>query len=199
MKKPAANGTIVYQRQHSRGPTLPQLNAIDLLAAGKTDKETAELLNLSRTCVTKWRLYDPVFQAALNQRRAEVWSAGADRLRSLIPKALDALGEELEKPGSPNRKKAAGEVLRLVPLSGALAIGPTDAEEIVRRMVEELRRQARGAMDDFVDETERGLPPFDRHLAETRRALEKRLQEPEAEVQPTSHPPAADGNVESAG
>ena len=37
MKTPTANGTPVYARQHSRTPTLPQLNAIDLLAAGKTD------------------------------------------------------------------------------------------------------------------------------------------------------------------
>ena len=48
------NGTIVYQRQHKRGLTLPQLNAVDLLASGKTDKETAELLNLSlRTVETQ--------------------------------------------------------------------------------------------------------------------------------------------------
>src|SRR3954471_21019948 len=102
-----ASGTAVYQRQHKRGPTMPQLNAIDLLAAGKTDKETAELLNLSRTCITKWRLYDPVFQAALNQRRAEVWTVGINRLRSLIPKALDVLAEELENRDSPHRLKAA--------------------------------------------------------------------------------------------
>ena len=42
---------------------------------------------------------DPVFQAALNQRRAEVWAAGADRLRGLILKALDALAGELDGPG----------------------------------------------------------------------------------------------------
>ena len=69
------NGTVVYQRQHKRGLTMPQLNALDLLASGKTDKETAELLKLSRTCVTKWRLYDPLFQATLNQRRGEIWGA----------------------------------------------------------------------------------------------------------------------------
>ena len=68
------NGTVVYQRQHKRGLTMPQLNALDLLASGKTDKETAKLLNLSRTCVTKWRLYDPLFQATLNQRRGEIWA-----------------------------------------------------------------------------------------------------------------------------
>src|SRR5215831_4625697 len=132
-----ANGTAVYQRQHKRGLTMPQLSAIDLLVSGKTDKETAELLSLSRTCVTKWRLYDPVFQAALNIRRAQVWGSGIDRLRSLIPKALDALADELENRDSPNRLKAAGEILRLAQLpADALKTGPTDPEEIVRRIVE---------------------------------------------------------------
>jgi hypothetical protein len=94
--KTKANGTPVYARQHSRTPTLPQLNAIDLLAAGKTDTETAAALELHGTTVTKWRLYDPVFQAALNRRRAEIWGAAADRLRSLVPKALDVLAAALK-------------------------------------------------------------------------------------------------------
>jgi hypothetical protein len=91
------NGTPVYTRTHKRGLTLPQISAIDLLVSGKNDTETAELLRLSRTCITKWRLYDPIFQAALNRRRQEVWGSGIDRLRSLIPKALDALTDEVEK------------------------------------------------------------------------------------------------------
>src|SRR5262249_8998674 len=47
----------------------------------------------ARPTVTKWRLYDPVFQGALNQRGAEVWGSGCDRIRSLLLKALDTLGE----------------------------------------------------------------------------------------------------------
>jgi hypothetical protein len=43
-----------------------QQSAVELLAAGKTDKQTAETLSLPVERVTKWRLYDPVFQAALN-------------------------------------------------------------------------------------------------------------------------------------
>jgi hypothetical protein len=177
-----ANGTPVYARQHKRGLTLPQQNAVDLLASGKNDTETAEQLNLSRTCVTKWRLYDPVFQAALNQRRAEVWGAGIDRLRSLIPQALNVLADELEKPDSPNRFKAAGEILRLAQLpAGALGIGPTDAEEIVRRVVEERRQQAHGPLDDFLDDG-KGLPRFGQHVEEVWQELEARAAEPDEPV-----------------
>jgi hypothetical protein len=75
-----------------------------------------------------------VFQAALNQRRADVWGSGIDWLRSLIPKALDALAEEMETHDSPNRLKAAGEVLHLArlpddanrhPTSSGAGPGPT--------------------------------------------------------------------------
>jgi hypothetical protein len=56
--------------------------------------------------MTKWRLNSPALQAALNRRRCEDWGPGIDRLRSLIPKALDARAEELEHKDSRNRVKA---------------------------------------------------------------------------------------------
>jgi hypothetical protein len=177
------NGTVVYQRQHKGGLTMPQLNAIDLLASGKTDKETAELLDLSRTCVTKWRLYSPIFQAALNQRRVEVWGAGIDRLRALIPKALDALAEEMEDRESPNRLKAAVEILRLAEMSASgKQIGPIEPEDIVRQIVKDRRQQAPGQLDEVL-EGGKGLPPFKQHLADTWRELEERANEPDEESQ----------------
>jgi hypothetical protein len=178
MPTPTANGTPVYARQHSRTPTLPQLNAIDLLAAGKTDQEAADLLKLHRTTVTKWRLYDPVFQSALNRRRAEVWGAAADRLRSLIPKALDVLAELLNGHGSV-RFKAAVQLLKLAPpTGGAMAIGPDDADEIVRRIVRARRRAASDALDEQFDD-DPDLPDVDEHVEQVWRELEARAQEPE--------------------
>jgi hypothetical protein len=177
MNKPTANGTPVYTRQHSRTPTLPQLSAIDLLAAGKTDQEAADLLQLHRTTVTKWRLYDPVFQAALNRRRAEVWGAAADRLRSLIPRALDALAAALEDPAHPGRLKAAAELLRLAaPTGTALAVGPTDPEEIVRGITRARRNAAPGVLDGLLDH-DKNLPPLEQHVAEVWAELEARAQE----------------------
>jgi hypothetical protein len=174
-----SNGTPVYARQHKRGLTLPQQSAIDLLASGKTDTETAELLGLSRVAVSKWRLYDPVFQAALNQRRAEVWGAGCDRLRALVPKALDALADELDNKDNPNRLKAAVEVLKLAQLpAGKAGIGATDAEEIVRGVVVTRRDRARGPLHDFAEDG-KGLPPFDEHIRDTWSELEALAHEVE--------------------
>jgi hypothetical protein len=178
------NGTPVYTRQHKRGLTLPQQSAIDLLVTGKTDTEVAELLRLSRTCVTKWRLYDPVFQAALNRCRAEVWGQGIDRLRALIPQALDALAEELQRADSPNRFKAALEVLRLARLPGGTAgIGPDDPEQIVRGVVKARRDRVPGWSDRAFEEG-KNLPPFERHVEETWRELEDLANEPDEAAAP---------------
>jgi hypothetical protein len=166
-----------------RALTGPQLEAIDLLAAGKTDREAAAGLHLPRTCVTRWRLYDPLFQAELNRQRAELWSAAIDRLRSLVPKALDALAAELEDRESSGRLKAASAVLRLAQLpSGSVGIGPSDPGELVRQVVTERRKGARGVLADLL-ERDKGLPPFEQHLADTWRELEALASEPQEPIQ----------------
>lgn len=136
----AAKATPVYARLHAKGLTLLQQNAVDLLALGKNDTEVAMLLGLHRTTVSKWRIYDPAFQAALNRVRAETWGVGLDRLRSLILEALNVIAETMSDPESPDRLKAAQALLKLVPLTPeSFDPGPGDADEIVRRQVVERR------------------------------------------------------------
>lgn len=59
------------------------------------------------------------FQAALNSRRSEVWGTAVDRLRSLLPKAVERLETELDGP------QGWRVALRLVDLVG-LATGLPD-------------------------------------------------------------------------
>lgn len=58
----------------------------------------------------------------MNQRRAEIWSAAADRLRALLPVALQVLEEELQ---GVNRLRAAVAIARLAAIP-VQDIGPTD-------------------------------------------------------------------------
>jgi hypothetical protein len=89
-----------------------------------------------------------------------------------VPKALDALADELDNRDNPNRLKAAVEVLKLAQLpSGAAGIGSTDAEEIVRGIVLTRRGRARGPLDDLV-EINKGLPTFEKHMRDTWDELE---------------------------
>jgi hypothetical protein len=90
--------------------TAQQQRAIDLIAAGSRDSEVAEDLGVNRTTVWRWRHHDANFQAELNLRRYELWQASTERLRSLVPCALDAIAEELE---GPRRLRAAATILDL--------------------------------------------------------------------------------------
>jgi len=78
-----------------------QQRAIDLLALGQTDAEVAERVGATRITVAEWRLYDPVFVAALNHKREEARSASPRESRvaehpsdaSPLPCASGSIGE----------------------------------------------------------------------------------------------------------
>jgi hypothetical protein len=117
--------------------SVAQLNAVDCLAGGQNDRETAAAVGVSRQTVTGWRRHNPFFQAALNARRREVWGGAADRLRALLPRALTVVEEALAADPDP---KLALEVLKLAGLGdlvrrGEEAVGPDDPEAIVEQLV----------------------------------------------------------------
>jgi hypothetical protein len=102
--------------------------AIDLLAGGKTVTETAAAVGVSRQTVSEWLNRSAVFRAGLNERRQELWAANTDRLRALLPDALEALAGELR---GGDRLKAAALVLRACGAYGLAApLAPTDPEEV---------------------------------------------------------------------
>jgi Homeodomain-like domain len=121
----AAAATSRYKR--AGGPTDQQFNAIDLLLQGRTDQEVGDAVGVHRVTVTRWRNYDVRFQAELNRRRREAWETTLDHLRTLLPKATQALEEELTE-GS-GRLQAS---LALIRMSGVLTAqngrSPLDAD-----------------------------------------------------------------------
>ncbi len=144
--------------------SVEQRNAIDLLVTGKTDAETADVVGVSRQTVCGWRNHHPGFIAAMNTRRAEVWGTSTDRLRALLPKALDCLEGAIT--GETPDWKAAAKVVELAglhrhepaaPNLGALSFGATDVEGVIEA---EVRKCRRDHVADFLDggrptETER--------------------------------------------
>jgi hypothetical protein len=108
--------------------------AVELLVAGATDQEVANELGVHRVTVTRWRLYHPAVQAAINQQRKDLRTVQQQRLEALTSKALDALDEELDKPGV-FRARLALQVLRLQvsheSRESVESIGPTDPNFII--------------------------------------------------------------------
>ena len=170
MSKAIAIATKCHTTLQRATLSVAQESAIDALASGKKDAEAATLVGVNRVTVTRWRLYSPHFQAALNERRQAIWVASLDRLRSLVPLALEAVADELANPASPNRLQAAFGLLKLVPLVplvplGVVASGPTDPDEIVRRIVDHQRRTNREPLDSLIDRS-KGLPALDDHVGQ---------------------------------
>lgn len=57
----------VAKPDKSRQLSVQQLNAVELLILGKSDREVAEQVGVTRQTVSGWRLHDPFFQAELNR------------------------------------------------------------------------------------------------------------------------------------
>ncbi len=115
--------------------SIEQQNAIDMLVLGKSDREVAEAVGVSRQTVCGWRLYHPQFQAELNLRRRAIWGAAVDKLRSLVPKSLEILEQALDRSDDP--AKIALGILKLAGLDGSRTgnlgsylIGSSDAVAI---------------------------------------------------------------------
>ena len=56
-----------------------------------------------------------VLRAALNRRRLELWNEQSDRLRGLIPKALDCVESFLEGGSPADKLRASLGILRATP------------------------------------------------------------------------------------
>lgn len=187
MTTSAKTPATTYARSNAHGLTLMQQNAVDLLAAGQNDTETAEELNLNRVTVTRWRLYSPEFRAALADRRAAIWGAAADRLRALLPKAIDELAEALDEADMPDRINVALALLKLAGPLPPVPAEPPDPEDIVRQIVELERDRIRTSCDDALDAMN-GLPAYIEHMETVR----KRLVRMSALADKEPAPPPAD-------
>ena len=157
-----------------------QLAAVDLLAAGRNDTETAAAIGVNRVSVTRWRCYGPQFRAELARRRSDIWGSAAARLQALIPKAIDTLAAALENGPPEDRPALALTLLKLVPPPAA-PVGSTDPEEYVQADCEREREEFRTVFDEMSDDAE-GLPGYAEHLERVR----KRLSELEADTEAVS-------------
>jgi hypothetical protein len=107
--------------------TVTQRNAIDVLITGLSDQETADLVGVERSTVTRWRLYHPAFQAELESQRAAVWGTAKEKLRSLVSDAVELLGDLMQSPevNYSDRIRIALELIKIVKLGeGIVPRGP---------------------------------------------------------------------------
>lgn len=108
--------------------TPAQWVAVEALASGTSVTTAAEAASVSRQTVSDWLNHNAQFQAAVNTRRQELWRESSDRLRALVPQALDVLSDWMK---SHKGLDAAVHVLKAAGLYGLSAPAePTRADEI---------------------------------------------------------------------
>lgn len=131
-----AHMATTQQRSRQVELTDEQVRAAALVAQGKTASEAAEELATDASRVTAWQR-SAHFVAEVNRQRHATWTAAQDRLRGLVPRALETLEEALRQ----GDVRAAVEVLRAVGLYGKVdaPAGQTDPELV---MVEQARTWA---------------------------------------------------------
>jgi hypothetical protein len=121
-------------RQHVTTLSIKQQNAIDLLALEHCDLFVADKVGVARQTVNKWRLYHPQFKAELGRRREEIWAFSADKIRLLIPQAIDIVERSLDDPKNPDRLKLAVEILKQSGIFATLKSRQlTDADDIINQ------------------------------------------------------------------
>jgi len=82
---------------HSEPLSPAQLNAIELLAQGSSDTDTAKAVKVSRQTIHAWRTGNAAFREALEQTREELWKESRNQLRSLAGKAIATLKKAVEE------------------------------------------------------------------------------------------------------
>ncbi len=109
--------------------------ASTLYLAGQSDTDVAQAVGVTWQTRWEWRRQHPVFMAELERRRVEVWRQPQERLRSLLSKAVENIGQAVES----GDLKASIEVLKAVGMYGdgtMYAIGDQDPEKLIRRQAE---------------------------------------------------------------
>ena len=136
--------TFKLMQERSEAPKLTpeQLNAIDLLILGKTDREVAEAVGVRRETVTKWHK-NPFFSAELSIRREELWSDAKLRLKSLAHEAVNVLTRGLSSQDEKVAMTAAVHVLKTVGIYGEAKqdFGPDTPEEAVWKQAKKTKLQ----------------------------------------------------------
>jgi hypothetical protein len=142
--------------------TTEQENTIDALLTGKSDREGAEIVGVSRWSVQQWRTSHPLFMATLAQRRETLFSGAVDRLRSLLSKALDNIAGALDE----GDVTSSFALLKVTGVHGFCPpTGEMDAQKIFDDIVMRLLAQ-----EKIPDQHDFLLDPLRNHAKDARRA-----------------------------
>ena len=146
----------LWDRSPAPQLTPEQLNAIDLLILGKTDREVSELVGVRRETITKWHK-NPFFIAELNSRREALWKDSKLRLRALATEAVNVLTNGLHSEDEKIAISAAVHILKTVGLYDvegkiSITLPKTPEEAVWAQALEDNTNSIKGSRPDALTE-----------------------------------------------
>lgn len=146
----------LWDRSPAPKLTPEQLNAIDLLIFGKTDREVAETLGIGRNTISKW-YKNAFFIAELNSRREALWIDSKLRLRALASEAVEVLSNGLHSEDEKIAISAAVHILKTTGLydtegKGSVTLPKTPEEVVWAQALEENTNSIKGSRPDSLTE-----------------------------------------------
>ena len=145
----------LWNRSPAPKLTPEQLNAIDLLILGKTDREVSELVGVRRETITKWHK-NPFFTAELNVKREALWTDAKLRLKALVHEAVNTLTSGLHSTDEKIAITAAVHILKVAGIYdkgvGSIDLPKTPEEAVWAQTIEHNANLYRGVRPDaFTD------------------------------------------------
>ena len=146
----------LWDRSPAPRLTPEQLNAIDLLILGKTDKEVAETIGIGRNTISKW-YKNAFFTAELNVKREALWIDSKLRLRALASEAVNVLTNGLHSSDEKIAITAAVHILKTVGLydkegKGSITLPKTPEEAVWAQALEDNTNSVKGSRPDALTE-----------------------------------------------
>jgi hypothetical protein len=146
----------LWDRSPAPRLTPEQLNAIDLLILGKTDKEVAETIGIGRNTISKW-YKNAFFTAELNVKREALWIDSKLRLRALASEAVNVLTKGLHSSDEKIAITVAVHILKTVGLydkegKGSITLPKTPEEAVWAQVLEDKTNVLIGSRPDALTE-----------------------------------------------
>lgn len=157
-----------------------QETALAALRAGSSFATAAREAGVNRATVYRWVQRDPGFRAAYNAWRGELAESANARLLKMTERAVELIGEALEK----GDRQIAFKMLRQMGMLRPRRRGTTDEQVLTLQMDLKQRRElqrAEGNMFDYLLE-KMGVPPRERKRVVSGRAAPELIQRLRAAV-----------------
>jgi len=121
--------------------SVEQQNAIEFLIQGRSDRSVAEAIGVNRSTIWEWRK-NPIFVAALNKQRNDMWKESRERLKTLASFALDTIERQLANDDGRIALDASKLILKSNRLLGETDLPLSRLEDPRAILFDQLKREA---------------------------------------------------------